>query len=616
MHDRLVHREPVRVRLLAGDDHVDVLARTQAVIVGRQQRVGVRRKVYAHNFALLVHHVIDEARILVAEAVVVLAPHVRAQEVVERGDGAAPLDLIRDLEPLGVLVHHRIDDVNKRLVTREKAVAASQQVALEPALHLVLGEHLHDAALLREILGGVVVFELAIPLLARDFIDRLETVRGGFIGAEHAEVMHVVLDDVAQPHAKNASGLGIRSTVMRHVDAVLAKVGEHEVVEDFAAVRDGVCTHALESRRRSFDDLVDERAVLVDELLDLVGLEPFAQVVQVLIGVACARERHLVAAPRALGFLPVDLLRAGPALRRAEHDHRPHRALDVAFGGTLFNVGDHVERLVEHRRETLVRLFDRLVVEATFEEQRCVPIADHERAKLILADARKNGGVRDLVPVEVENRQHNAVVLRVDEFVRVPARRERASLGFAVAHDRKGDLIGIVEHRTVRVRERVAELTALVDGARSFGGDVRGDAAGERELREQLREAALVLRDRGVGLGVGAFEVARGNEARAAVAWARHVKRVEAALFNRAVRVRVQEREPGGSAPVAKQTRLHVIARKWLPQKRVVHEVDLAHRKVIRGAPPRIELMGFFGGEWMGWLVRPFVCGAHVSPCP
>ena len=335
-----------------------------------------------------------------------------------------------------------------------------------------------------------------------------------------------------------------------------------------------------------------------------------------LIGVACARERHLVAAPRALGFLPVDLLRASPALRRTEHDHRPHRALDVAFSGALFNVGDHVERLVEHRRETLVRLFDRLVVEATFEEQRGVTVADHERAKLILADARKNGGVRDLVPVEVENRQHNAVVLRVDEFVRVPARRERARLGFAVAHDREGDLIGVVEHRTVRVRERVAELAALVNRAGGFGGDVRGDAAGERELREQLREAALVLRDRGVGLGVGAFEVARGHESRAAVTGARHVKRVEAALFNRAVRVRVQEREPGGSAPVAKQTRLHVIARKWLPQKRVVHEVDLAHRKVIRGAPPRIELMGFFGGEWMGWLVRPFVCGAHVSPCP
>ena len=66
--DRRVHVEPLRRGLLAGDDHVDVIARPQAVIDGREQRVRVGRQVDAHDVGLLVHDVIDEPGILMAEA--------------------------------------------------------------------------------------------------------------------------------------------------------------------------------------------------------------------------------------------------------------------------------------------------------------------------------------------------------------------------------------------------------------------------------------------------------------------------------------------------------------------------------------------------------------------
>ena len=42
--------------------------------------------------------------------------------------------LWRDLEPFGVLVDHRVDDVDEGLVAGEEAVAAGEQVAFEPAL--------------------------------------------------------------------------------------------------------------------------------------------------------------------------------------------------------------------------------------------------------------------------------------------------------------------------------------------------------------------------------------------------------------------------------------------------------------------------------------------------
>ena len=76
VRDRIVHGEVVERGLLARDDHVDVVVAAEAVVRHREQAVRVRREVHADDLRLLVHHVIDEAWILVREAVVVLSPHV------------------------------------------------------------------------------------------------------------------------------------------------------------------------------------------------------------------------------------------------------------------------------------------------------------------------------------------------------------------------------------------------------------------------------------------------------------------------------------------------------------------------------------------------------------
>ena len=57
---------------------------------------------------------------------------------------------IADLQPFRMLVEHGIDDVDEGLVAGEEAVAAGQQIAFEPALALVLAEHLHHASVGRE----------------------------------------------------------------------------------------------------------------------------------------------------------------------------------------------------------------------------------------------------------------------------------------------------------------------------------------------------------------------------------------------------------------------------------------------------------------------------------
>ena len=93
VQDGVVHVQPGRRGLLAGDDDVDVVAAAQAVVGDRQQGVGVRRQVDPDDLGLLVHHVVDEAGVLVGEAVVVLPPHVRGEQVVQRRDRAAPGEL-------------------------------------------------------------------------------------------------------------------------------------------------------------------------------------------------------------------------------------------------------------------------------------------------------------------------------------------------------------------------------------------------------------------------------------------------------------------------------------------------------------------------------------------
>ena len=64
MGNGLLHGQPLRRRVLAGDDHVDIMPAAQTMIHYRQQAVGVGRQIHAHDFRFLVDHVINKARIL------------------------------------------------------------------------------------------------------------------------------------------------------------------------------------------------------------------------------------------------------------------------------------------------------------------------------------------------------------------------------------------------------------------------------------------------------------------------------------------------------------------------------------------------------------------------
>ena len=70
--------------MFPGDHDIDVMAAAQAMVHHRQQAVGIRREVDAHHFRLLVHDMIDEPGVLMREAVVILPPDMRGQQVIQR----------------------------------------------------------------------------------------------------------------------------------------------------------------------------------------------------------------------------------------------------------------------------------------------------------------------------------------------------------------------------------------------------------------------------------------------------------------------------------------------------------------------------------------------------
>ena len=306
-------------------------------------------------------------------------------------------------------------------------------------------------------------------------------------------------------------------------------------------------------------------------------------------GVAGVGQRNLVCAPGSRGLLAVDVGRAGPSLRGAEDDHRPAWPLFVTAGGLGLDLRDLVEHGVEQHREPTVCVRD-VVVLLRLEEVRVVAVTDHQAAQFVGRNAGQHRRIRDLVAVQMQDWQHHAVLGGVHELVGMPARRERSGLRLTVADDRGDEQVRVVERGAVGVRERVAQLAALVDRARRLGSDVRRNAAREGELPKQPPQTLGVAGDVGVDLRIGAVEVGVGDQARTAVTWAGDVDRRLSALLDHPVQMRVEEVQARRGSPMAEQAGLDVVARERGAQQRVVQQVDLAHRQVVRSAPPAVDL--------------------------
>src|SRR6187402_1627748 len=99
----------------------------------------------------------------------------RREQIVERCDLAPPRQPGGHLQPLGVLVEHRVDDVDEGFVAVEQAVSSGEQVTFQPALALMLAQHRVEYASGRgeELIART---RRGLPLARRYFEERAQSV--------------------------------------------------------------------------------------------------------------------------------------------------------------------------------------------------------------------------------------------------------------------------------------------------------------------------------------------------------------------------------------------------------------------------------------------------------
>jgi hypothetical protein len=411
-------------------------------------------------------------------------------------------------QPFGVLVEHRINDVDERLIAVDQTVPAGQQVALQPSFDCVLAEHLHNAAFGSEVSAvGILGEILCQPDLFGDVVERFQPVGLRLIRAEDAEVPHVQPRDFACKVSESGNVAGQGRALFLDFDGAVAEVGHIQRPAQQPAIGDRVGAHPPVSRGGQGLQLGEQASFIVEERLRPVTAQPIFQQLQVAGICRDVGNRNLMRPPEAFEVVSVHLSRGGPALGAAQDDHRPARPKRLAGLPRLFLDLAYLQHaMLEGGGHRLVHAF----VIAAFHEIGGVPVTDKQRLQLVVADAGEDRRIVDLVAIEVQDRQHRPVGHRVEEFVAVPAGGQGTGLRLAVADHHEGDQVRVVVDRPIGVRDAVAQLAALVDAAGRFRSGVAADAAGERELLEETLQSRGVFAFFRIDLRVCPFEIGLG----------------------------------------------------------------------------------------------------------
>src|ERR1019366_5320069 len=118
----------------------------------------------------------------------------------------------------------------------------------------------------------------------------------------------------------------------------------------------------------------------------------------------------------------VDHFWSRPTLRAAQDHHRPHGPIQipatasVVLTSGVLNRSNFAHDHVQSSGHELMHGFGLV----SFDEIRLPAIASEEMSKFLIAHSREQRRIRDLVAVEVENRQHGAVPDRVQKLIAMP----------------------------------------------------------------------------------------------------------------------------------------------------------------------------------------------------
>ena len=150
---------------------------------------------------------------------------------------------------------------------------------------------------------------------------------------------------------------------------------------------------AFRSQRRQFGN---KSAGFVEQLFRLIAFHPLFKHLQMSGLSRQFSQRHLMRTPGVFNRQAVNFFGPGPAFGGAHDDHRPHRTFSKAFRPDFrLDFPDFVDGLFHHLRHDLVD-FKRLVA---FDKVRFISVAAEQFVQFLVADARQNRWIGDLVTV-------------------------------------------------------------------------------------------------------------------------------------------------------------------------------------------------------------------------
>ena len=144
------------------------------------------------------------------------------------------------------------------------------------------------------------------------------------------------------------------------------------------------------------------------------------------------------------------------------------------------------------------------------------------------------------------------------------------------------------------MRQRIAELAALMDGSGNFGGVVRRNAARIGETAEELLETRLIVGDERIGFAIRAIKQRLSRAGRSAMTGSHKKNGVLIMIVDKAVNVAKQEIQARCRSPVSHQSMLDIFPVKSFLHERVASQINLANGKIVCRAPVLVDTGKFF----------------------
>jgi hypothetical protein len=129
VRDGVIYVEELQVILLIRHDDINVVGRLEAVVHDREKTVSVRRQVHTNHIETLVGNDVEEVRVLVRKAIVILSPDSGSREDVKRGYLLTSFHLKTIFKPLVMLIDYGVDDVDEGLATTQKTMPTREDGA-------------------------------------------------------------------------------------------------------------------------------------------------------------------------------------------------------------------------------------------------------------------------------------------------------------------------------------------------------------------------------------------------------------------------------------------------------------------------------------------------------